>query len=138
MSKISHQGDLTPLIARSNEQVKNATWIKSGGKNRQILWVISFWNSSKLNVYMNAICSTVNSWIVFPVKELRLFLHNVTRQNHNISKKTPGGINVSPMKLRNLLQMVFFFFSAFKSSYLRQAWWYVPYSQHSGDRAKRI
>lgn len=25
MSKTSHQGDLTPLIARSNEQVKKAT-----------------------------------------------------------------------------------------------------------------
>lgn len=35
MSKTSHQGDLTPLIARSKEQVKKATWIKSEKKKKE-------------------------------------------------------------------------------------------------------
>lgn len=54
MSKTSHQGDLTPLIARSNEQVKKATWIKSGGgKERYNLWVTVFCNLPKAEYLQN-------------------------------------------------------------------------------------
>lgn len=52
MSKTSHQGDLTPLIARSKEQVKKATWIKSEEKRKSKICGLLFYAVfQRLNIY---------------------------------------------------------------------------------------
>lgn len=105
MSKTSHQGDLTPLIARSNEQVKNATWIKSEkkkGNTCRLLFSAIFQSTVEGAEHV----SFRQNYSVSPWLSNKDFFCIIPKVGTGTVKKKPwGGINFSPVKLRNLFSV---------------------------------